>query len=265
MTDAQTLPGQRLKEERIRQNLTEQEAAAKLHLSTTYLKALEADDYRRLPEATFVKGYVRNYARLLGLPAEELAAQYHALVKDERESTLRTPIHVIPHQRRNLWLWPVLILVLAVVSALAWWATRPSPPDNLEPDLPAATVTVPDNSAPETPAEIELPPLDADPEAVDSALSEPPTPPATPDPVIPEIDRMTMSFADACWVDVLDADGKRLFQGEQTAGSQIEVTGEAPFRVTLGNAAAVSAIELNGDPQTLPRSVRGRVIRINVP
>ena len=64
------LPGERLRRAREEKGLSQEEACKHLRLSTSYMRALEQDDYDRLPEAPFIKGYLRNYARFLGLPAE---------------------------------------------------------------------------------------------------------------------------------------------------------------------------------------------------
>lgn len=116
----QELPGERLKAERCRQQLDEREVANRLHLSVTYLRAIEADDYDSLPEATFVKGYMRNYARLLGLPGEELAQAFMALER-HREPEITAPQLVDPVAGRGgRWILPI-VAVLVVLAILGWW------------------------------------------------------------------------------------------------------------------------------------------------
>ncbi len=53
--DMVVLPGERCRKAREAQGMTQAQAAQRLHLSLTYLQSLDADDYERLPEATFVK------------------------------------------------------------------------------------------------------------------------------------------------------------------------------------------------------------------
>jgi len=71
-------PGRRLQQARLSRNLELSRVAAQLHLSVQAITALERDDYSKLPDAVFVRGYITNYARLLGLPAEQLTAAYNA-------------------------------------------------------------------------------------------------------------------------------------------------------------------------------------------
>jgi cytoskeletal protein RodZ len=70
---ARTL-GQTLASERERQGLSRSDAAQRLHMSAYQIEAIETGDYARLPKGTFLRGFVRNYAKILGLRAEEALA-----------------------------------------------------------------------------------------------------------------------------------------------------------------------------------------------
>ena len=105
--DMVVLPGERCRKAREAQGMTQAQAAQRLHLSLTYLQSLDADDYERLPEATFVKGYLRNYARLLGLPADEIANTFQQMVNDDvLDKPLQLPSIAPPP---SAWRKPVLI------------------------------------------------------------------------------------------------------------------------------------------------------------
>ena len=67
-------PGRILAAERERQGLGAADVAQRLRMSTWQVEALEAEDYARLPRGTFLRGFVRNYAKLLGLPPETVLA-----------------------------------------------------------------------------------------------------------------------------------------------------------------------------------------------
>src|SRR5690606_36160009 len=77
-TENSELPGSRLRRQRERQGLTLAQAGHELHVDQRLLAALEADDYTALGAPIFVKGHMRNYARLLGLDPAELIAEYEA-------------------------------------------------------------------------------------------------------------------------------------------------------------------------------------------
>ena len=117
------LPGERLRRAREEKGLSQEEACKHLRLSTSYMRALEQDDYDRLPEAPFIKGYLRNYARFLGLPAEELARQFQQRVdemrQDERERE-QAALDDAPSNRE--WRLPALaVLAVVLLVAVGWW------------------------------------------------------------------------------------------------------------------------------------------------
>jgi cytoskeleton protein RodZ len=68
-------PGARLGEERRRQGLSLGDIARQLKLSVRQIEALERDDYPAFSGMVFVRGFLRNYAKLLQLDADALVAQ----------------------------------------------------------------------------------------------------------------------------------------------------------------------------------------------
>jgi cytoskeleton protein RodZ len=65
-------PGAALQEERRRQSLSLTDVARQLKLAPRQVEALERDDFAALPGPVFVRGFLRNYARLLGLDPEPM-------------------------------------------------------------------------------------------------------------------------------------------------------------------------------------------------
>lgn len=78
--------------------------------------------------------------------------------------------------------------------------------------------------------------------------------------------QLALSFDGDCWVEVRDASGERLVRAILNANTVNRFVGEAPFTLTLGNAAAVTGITLNG--QSIDASVysptRGNVSRFTL-
>ncbi|APV50477.1 hypothetical protein BWI17_12710 [Betaproteobacteria bacterium GR16-43] len=71
-------PGAVLGAERERQNLSRADIAQRLRMSVSQVEALELGDYTRLPRGTFLRGFVRNYARVVGVdPETVLSALAH--------------------------------------------------------------------------------------------------------------------------------------------------------------------------------------------
>ena len=275
------LPGERCKKAREEQGMSLADVANSLHLSLSYLQALEADDYDRLPEAAFVKGYLKNYARLLGLPADDLANMFQQILNEDNSSAehdkQETP------RKRGVSLVPWVLVVLAV-GALAAWQLR-SPADN--DDEPAADYSAPATEADETPIQPDAVPADSedndatvlalspDAENTDTAedenLAAPYENAQSAESALAEVEpvdaekQLRMTFAANCWVQVSDATGETLRQGEQRAGSTLTLSGVAPLQLRIGDAGAVSAITLDGEAVALPSSTPGRVVRITLP
>jgi len=64
--------GATLAAERERQGLARADVAQRLHMSPSQVEALEHGDYEHLPKGTFLRGFVRNYAKVLNVPADPL-------------------------------------------------------------------------------------------------------------------------------------------------------------------------------------------------
>ena len=272
------LPGERCRKAREAMGWTTAEAAKRMHLSQSYLLALEADDYERLPEATFVKGYLKNYARLLGLPADEVANTFQQMVNEDAfDKPLELP--ALPRKpgllsRPLVW---VLLLIIVGVMAMIFWPDGSGDSDSA--DLaPAEAMSEPvmqqdraedtaESAADEagmaeseTDAE-----SDASPETVEDATAEQ-EPAIDPALLAPNgLDRLVFDFSANCWLEVKDANGRVLRQGEQPAGATMQVDGKGPFSLKIGNAAAISELLLNGEAVTLPTDSPGRVVKLTLP
>lgn len=258
--------GERLKETRIRRGLTVAEVADALHLELPLVEAMEAEDCERLPGSSFVKGYLRNYAKLLEADAEPVLAAYSQVCgNDEPALTQVTRIKEVSSRdgtaRYITW---SLVLVVLISLGLWWWSEVLKPADEqavapqtdaLAPGLEAPPVTelppVPEPPAP--PVEIE-PPSTAAP--VEAPVEEPPAAPEAQAPAesvepqveetAPTLDRLTLSFSEESWVEIEDGRGQRLFMDLARAGQTRIVEGQPPFEILLGNAAAVS-LKYNGE------------------
>lgn len=126
-------PGQRLQRERQARKLDVSYVATTLRLTPQVVDAIERDDYRQLPNAVFVSGYIRSYARLMGLDPEPLNQRFHELHPNAEapprhvaraESTLSEPAeggHLLGY------LFAILLVIAVAGGAYAWWITRSAP------------------------------------------------------------------------------------------------------------------------------------------
>lgn len=74
----QPSPGALLRAGREKAGLTVEQVAEKLHLLNSVVSSLEKDCYDRIRGDTFVRGYMRNYARLLGIDGDEVVGRYNS-------------------------------------------------------------------------------------------------------------------------------------------------------------------------------------------
>lgn len=70
--------GVRLRNARVAHQLEPEQVAEELHLDAVIIRAIETGDMAALPEPIFVQGYLRSYARLVGLPEDELIRDFNA-------------------------------------------------------------------------------------------------------------------------------------------------------------------------------------------
>ncbi len=97
------------------------EVSDRLHLTEYYVRALEANDYSNLPGEVFVKGYLKNYALLVGLDPAEVSGSWHE--SSAPGEAAREPARKQPAKFSQNWFLLLIILILIVViGAGGWWA-----------------------------------------------------------------------------------------------------------------------------------------------
>ncbi|MGI6408583.1 MAG: DUF4115 domain-containing protein [Gammaproteobacteria bacterium] len=117
------LPGVLLRQARENLEWSVADLAGKLHLTESAVISLEADRYDDLPGVTFVRGYIRSYAKLVGLDPDALARLY-------TQTTIIEPVRALPdlgrtvarnRSRGRLLMALLLIIVLAGAGAGYYW------------------------------------------------------------------------------------------------------------------------------------------------
>jgi len=122
-------PGQMLRERREALGLSQQQVADKLFLKAHQINDLEEDRLDDNASITFTKGYVRNYAKQLGLDS---AAVINAF--EQRHVTAEPPAKLQSFSKRvakqthdDRWMMVTyLILLLIIGGVVAWWYQQPS-------------------------------------------------------------------------------------------------------------------------------------------
>lgn len=75
--------GEYLRKKRELREVTLEEIASITRICTRYLQALEDDDYECIPADVFVKGFLRAYAKCIGLAPDEIISLYEMQRKEE--------------------------------------------------------------------------------------------------------------------------------------------------------------------------------------
>jgi len=127
--------GRRLHIARQSRGMTQEQVADELHLKPAVIEALEQQDYESLPEPVFIKGYVRKYARLVGLGPEPLVAAYgippiraHTNKVTARTARRRTSARRINASHLAVGMIGLKVLLLVGVLAFLWqWYQRSEP------------------------------------------------------------------------------------------------------------------------------------------
>lgn len=127
-------PGSLLCQARVAQGLSREEVAQRLHLAPRQIVALENDDYANLPGPTYVRGYLRGYANLLGLKPERILAAYATLSGSSKKHSLSSlaPKEEITSQDHQVKFATYVVVAIVLGLAVTWWQGR-----EVEPSKPS--------------------------------------------------------------------------------------------------------------------------------
>jgi cytoskeletal protein RodZ len=243
-----------LRHQREARSVSLREIADASKISLRYLDALEQDRFDVLPAPVFARGFLREYARVVGLNPDEVVNLFLVALEDRPGGAPRSEPARAPRQRRSnsnvgygLLLALAVIAFLAVAAALSFYVERkgeaaPAASSFVAPAPPAAPAPAP---AVEAPAPV------TDPATAVGAVEAAPAPQAT-------SLQLVLSFREDCWVETV-VDGRRRNSELRAGGETVAIEAEESVLLTLGNAAAVG-VEVNGRPFALPES-GGRVVR----
>lgn len=281
--------GKQLRQAREARGLVVGDIAQALKLGSRQVEALERDEWAELPGTTFIRGFVRNYARLVGVDPQPLMAHLGKLL-EKPVDTLNVP-EAAPATMRSgsrsrdravvaVGIGLVIVAGLAyflLPNDLAAWraslqslldaspstAETTEAPAAQEPLFPPPEAAAPAQAAPTVaaPVQAQVTPVAAVPvAAADSPL---PVQPAQPVASSAADGQLRFHVARESWVEVRDRDDVVVFSQRLPAGSEQQVGGKAPLSVTIGYAPGVSMMA-HGKVVDLAPHTRGDVARLLV-
>jgi transcriptional regulator with XRE-family HTH domain len=224
MSDMAAL-GDEFRAAREARGLSLEDVHERIHLRTAYLAAIEAEDWSSIGEPVYVRGFIRTYARFLGLDGERAVAQFTAVVPSEAP-TARVAASQAADDTQRKGSSPMLLILGAIaVLLVAYVGYRYYQGRSID----VASVTSPRSDEHET----------ATPDAT-------PPPPARPTPkpsAAPLHNQLVLSVSAPSWVEI-DVDGKAPVIGILPAGTKKVFSGKRVY-VRAGNAGGVH-IAVNG-------------------
>ncbi|MFM5617390.1 cytoskeleton protein RodZ [Aeromonas veronii] len=117
-------PGQLLRNAREQLGWTREQVASRIHLRLTLIAAIESDTYDKHTSHTFIRGYLRTYAKLVGIPDETILAAYDKLGLTppdniDMQSFSRRSRQQANDSRLKVVTWLVILVLIAL--SVAWW------------------------------------------------------------------------------------------------------------------------------------------------
>jgi len=243
--------GEELRRERLIRSVSLEEISAATKISVRLLTALEASDVRKLPAPVFTRGFIRAYARHLGLDMDEMVNAYLADVAPDRskEAAPRKGRMRSRFLRGRRGAAGSIVVVVAAVLLVSGLIVRPE-----RRAAPAASAPRP--VAPVTFKNVAVSPAPAPAPASNPAAGEQPPPEASPAPTSGV--RLVLEFDQDSWTEV-SADGQRIFSGLIRRGTRREFDAREGFRLSFGNAGGVR-VTLDGRALE-PLGTAGQVVR----
>lgn len=110
--------GQTLRAKREKKKLSIEDVARKLCIKEVYINALEEGHYYAFPSRVYGIGFLRSYAKFLGLDSDLMVAEFHAETSDLKEAPLDMPIiekHLALPSKKTLALLGLIILLVIIL------------------------------------------------------------------------------------------------------------------------------------------------------
>lgn len=273
--------GGMLRAARERQGLSVGDVAQRLKFAPRQIEALEAGNRAALPSLTFVRGFVRSYAKLLGMDADALVNMLERGAGAEQGGPSTEQLQNLSATQERFPMpgatpgsaWPWIIATLVAVVGIGgfilyqWQApdsvARPPKAESAAVAVPlpgAAPAAVVVGAAASAGADLAAPAPASAAAATSGAAT---AAPATDTAAAGKNGKIHLVFGERSWTEVRQADGQVVFSRENMPGTDAWVDGTAPFDFIIGNAQGVK-LYLRGSEVDLKPYTKVSVARMQL-
>jgi cytoskeleton protein RodZ len=272
--------GSWLRHQREARSVSMREIADNSKISLRYLEALEQDRFDVLPAPVFARGFLREYARVVGLNPDEVVNLYLVAIEERSEGNRRVerPKPIRAESRSGspsslgygLLLGLAVVLFVGIAALLSFLAERRrGTPTESKLVAPATMASrAPESAPPPVVVPVAEPPAGAEAAAPPDAGVAAPESSGTADagsaaatagaPTTPGPFRVVLNFSQDCWMESV-VDGNRRTSELKAGGETVQIEAFDVVVLTLGNSHALT-VEVDGVPYPLPENST-RVVR----
>jgi cytoskeleton protein RodZ len=268
--------GELLVAARERWNLSAADLARQMRLGLRQVHALEENDFDALPGNTFVRGFIRNYARVVQTEPELFLDAYERSRPQPQQHTVERSSAQIAFQNTSTpkWVWYVVGFVVLLLASplMIYWALRddesslkalPSTSSNkLSAVQPLPNIPLPLPPPQAVIQSVPIAPASATQTTTSMAMNAPDIAPK-PSTETGGRANLLMNFSGDAWVEVQDKSGKVIFSQLNSKGQEQTVQGSPPLTLVVGNAGKVR-IAYNGKPIDLAPHTKVDVARFKL-
>jgi cytoskeleton protein RodZ len=265
--------GAQLRQAREARGMSIESVSNAIKLAPRQVEAIESDDFGQLLSPTYARGFIRNYASLIGLDAQSLLGrldQQHVCATPQLIEQANVGVTMPNQSAHRKWLLPLIALSVPAIVALAlyvwfeFWPASPQVVDAITSESEAAApwVAAPVESSQTLPDVVALPP-DAAVEPADASVSPPADVTAPPMAALPGQRQLAFTFATDSWVEMRDASESILFSELNRSGSTRTLNATFPVSLVIGNARSVT-LHIDGVPYDLAPSTKVDVARLRL-
>ncbi len=116
--------GDKLRQAREARGISISEVAEQTRISSLYLQAIENNDYRTLPGGIFNKGFVKSFAKQVGIDEQEALQDYATILSEKGSDINDDPKtyrpEVLTDEQSRLSLLPTILFAAVIVGLIVW-------------------------------------------------------------------------------------------------------------------------------------------------